>query len=425
MNKKFTAIRGMPDVLPQNVAAWHAFEDIWRKLISAYGYEEIRLPILETTGLFKRSIGEATDIVEKEMFTFQSKDDKESLTMRPEGTAGCVRAGIEHGLLYHQIRRMWYMGPMFRYERPQKGRYRQFHQVGVEAFGLSDTDIEVEQLLLTARLWRELKIDSAITLEVNSLGSLEARRKYRQILVDYLEKYQKDLDEDSQRRLVTNPLRILDSKNPAMQDIIAGAPKCQEYLDDDSVRHFNDLLQRLSDLGVSYQVNPNLVRGLDYYNRTVYEWVTDKLGAQGAVCAGGRYDTLVEQLGGNETPAVGFAMGIERILLLQEALGIESQTAVDIYFIHAGAKAERECIRFSEELRDFNLSWRMIVHSGGGNFKHQFKQADKSGAKIALILGDEELEKGAVSVKFMRAAEEQLSISRNEVKQFLINHLGR
>ncbi len=355
MTKKFEGVRGMPDVLPADTPRWHYFEQCFKRVAAAYGYGEIRLPILEPTALFTRSIGELTDIVEKEMYTFRSLADKESLTLRPEGTASCVRAGIEHGLLYHQIQRLWYLGPMFRYERPQKGRYRQFYHAGVEAFGLEGPDVEVEHILMISRLFRELKINTGVTLQVNSLGTLAARNAYRVKLVDYLSRYQSDLDEDSQRRLQSNPLRILDSKNPSMANIIAGAPKCHDYLDIESKEHLETFLGYLTELNVPYVVNPNLVRGLDYYNRTVYEWVTDKLGAQGTVCAGGRYDGLVEELGGDKTPAVGFAIGIERVLLLQQVLADNdaalklSKSDKTIYVIHTGGIQQTAAIQLAEK----------------------------------------------------------------------------
>jgi histidyl-tRNA synthetase len=429
MANKFESIRGMPDILPKDTPRWRQFEFCVQQILSAYGYAEIRLPLLEPTGLFTRSIGELTDIVEKEMYTFRSLDNKESLTLRPEGTASCVRAAIEHGLLYHQIQRLWYMGPMFRYERPQKGRYRQFHHVGAEAFGLVGPDIEVEHILMVARLWRQLGISSGVRLEINSLGTLEARNHYRQILVEYLSKYHADLDADSQRRLQSNPLRILDSKNPEMQSIIAGAPKCYDYLDPESKAHFEAFTHRLSELDVPYHINPNLVRGLDYYNRTVYEWVTDKLGAQGTICAGGRYDGLVAELGGDQTPAVGFAMGVERVLLLQEALmsgdRVVPESAIDAYLIYLGVAAEQAAWVLAETLRDQLPTLRLLIHCNGGDFKQQFKKADKSGAKIALILGEAELEQGTVSVKFLRETREQQSVLKTEIYQFLTAYLGR
>lgn len=418
------AIRGMPDILPKEIPLWHEFEKQWRNLAAGYGYEEIRFPVLEVTALFKRSIGEVTDIIEKEMFSFQSRDG-ESLSLRPEGTAGCVRAAIEHGLLYHQVQRFWYTGPMFRYERPQKGRYRQFYQTGVEAFGLAGPDIDVEQILMTQRFWRNMQVESALSLQINSLGSFEVRKQYREKLVEYLSKYYQDLDEDSQRRLKTNPLRILDSKNPALTDILFNAPKCLDYLDSASQAHFTELRQRLTDLNIPYQINSKLVRGLDYYNRTVYEWVTDKLGAQGTVCAGGRYDRLVGQLGGEETPAVGFSIGIERVLLLQQALGISQESTVDAYVVHEAMAQDLKAIwLFLEAVRNQRPNIRLIMHCGGGNFKHQFKKADNSGAKMALILGRAELSSGTVGVKFLREEREQISVSREKFHQFLTEYLG-
>jgi len=424
MTDQLQSIRGMPDILPKEALFWEQFESSWRKLVSSYGYEEIRLPVLESTALFKRSIGEVTDIVEKEMFTFLSKDE-ESITLRPEGTAGCVRAGLEHGLLYNQIQRLWYMGPMFRYERPQKGRYRQFHQVGIEAFGLAGPDIEVEHILMMSRFWKSLGVNKALSLQVNSLGSLASRNLYREKLVEYFSKYHSDLDQDSQRRLGTNPLRILDSKNPALSDLIRNAPKCLDHLDMESKKHFEGFLALLDLAEVDYKINPSLVRGLDYYNRTVYEWVTEKLGAQGTVCAGGRYDTLVEQLGGAPTNAVGFAIGIERVLLLQRELGVSLEMELDAYLIHVGEEPERVALLLAEELRDRCPTLRLVVHCGGGNFKHQFRKADKSGAKIAFILGESELATGTIGVKFLRETKDQLSIPKTDINQFLTEYLGR
>jgi histidyl-tRNA synthetase len=430
MAKKFEGIRGMPDILPMDTPRWRQFEKCLQRIVAAYGYEEIRLPILEPTGLFTRSIGELTDIVEKEMYTFHSLDGKESLTLRPEATAGCVRAGIEHGLLYHQVQRLWCMGPMFRYERPQKGRYRQFHHVDIEAFGMHGPDIEVEHILMMSRLWRELGVTHGVTLQVNSLGTLASRNQYREKLVAYLSKYQQDLDEDSQRRLQSNPLRILDSKNPSMAHIIAGAPKCNDYLDVESKQHFEEFLAYLSEVGVSYVLNPNLVRGLDYYNRTVYEWVTDKLGAQGTICAGGRYDGLVEELGGDATPSVGFAIGIERVLLLQQAL-LDSDSVgvlesnIDVCLLHTGGVQQNAAMRLAEKLRDEMSTLRLWVHCGLGNLKQQFKKADKSGAKIALILGEAEHATNTLGIKFLRETRDQQSISSGEVTQFLTTYLGR
>lgn len=415
-------IRGMPDVLPENTKAWQYFEQCWSRVVHAYGYEEIRLPLVESTHLFKRSIGEVTDIVEKEMFSFETNDG-ESLSLRPEGTAGCVRAGIEHHLLYHQVRRLWYSGPMFRYERPQKGRYRQFSQVGIEAFGLDGPDIDVEQITLTHRLWKLLRLQSAVTLQINSLGSPESRARYRETLVDYFSKQEKFLDEDSKRRLKTNPLRILDSKNPALQELILGAPKSHDYLDSESQAHFEAFQQGLSDQQIAFELNPQLVRGLDYYNRTVYEWCTDKLGAQGAVCAGGRYDGLVGQLGGSPTPGVGFALGVERVLLLQEALGGREQASLDCYVLHLGDKASSAAWRFSERLRDASSNLSVVVHCGGGSFKQQFKKADKSGAKVALIFGEEEVNANKVGIKFLREQRDQAVMAEVDAIAFLTDYI--
>lgn len=423
-SQKFNSLKGMNDILPKDVPIWHQFEAHWRKLMQAYGYEEIRFPILEELGLFKRSIGEVTDIVEKEMFSFQR--ETETLALRPEGTAGCVRAGVEHGLLHNQIQRLWYMGPMFRAESPQLGRYRQFHQVGVESFGLPGPDIEVEHILMNARFWRWLGVTNSVTLEINSLGSLEARDQYRSKLVEYLTKYEKELDIDSKRRLKTNPLRILDSKNVALNEILAGAPQFKDYLDDASRIHFEQFQQRLNEAGIAYRLNSRLVRGLDYYNRTVYEWVTKEgLGAQATVCAGGRYDGLVQQLGGSKpTPAVGFAIGIERVLLLQRFLGFTQDFHPHAYLIYTGAGPEKDAFLVAEKLRDANPTLRLLVHSGGGNFKKQFEKADKSGATIALILGDTEWSTGSLGIKFLREHRPQLLLTQAEVGQFLTEYLG-
>jgi histidyl-tRNA synthetase len=425
MTKKIHSAQGMLDILPDDIPLWHHFEEKWRALVRAYSYEEIRFPILEFTGLFKRTIGEVTDIVEKEMFTVQMEEDKESLSLRPEGTAGCVRTLIEHNLFRHHPRqRFWYMGPMFRHEKPQMGRYRQFTHAGIEAFNLVGPDIDAELILMTARLWQALEVSQGLTLQINSLGSKESRLAYRSRLVDYLSTYENDLDEDSKRRLKTNPLRILDSKNPAMASIIAGSPKCYDYLDEESKKHFEGFQQRLTDAKIAYQLNPNLVRGLDYYNRTVFEWVTDKLGAQGTVCAGGRYDSLVEQLGGGSVPAVGFAVGIERVLLLQKSFGHKKDFTVDGYFIHLGEGPEKEVLNIAEKLRDTCPGLRLLVHCGGGNFKKQFEKADKSGAKVALILGETEWAQQIIGIKFLREDRPQLSLSYAKVGQFLTEYLG-
>ena len=385
------------------------------------------MPILENTQLFCRSIGEVTDIVEKEMYTFVDKGE-DSLTLRPEGTASCVRAGIEHGLLYNQQQRLWYMGPMFRRERPQKGRYRQFYQFGAETFGIQGPDIDAELIALSARLWQALGFADQVELQLNSLGSNQARESYKQILVEYFQQNIEQLDEDSQRRLSSNPLRILDSKNPAMADLISHAPKLQEHLDQESQEHFQQLCAKLDSLGISYVVNPTLVRGLDYYNRTVFEWVTTSLGAQGTICAGGRYDGLVEQLGGQSTPACGFAMGLERIvLMLEQVENIETKLSsqVDVYVCMLGELAEKEGFIFSESLRSKLSGIRIQNHCGGGNFKKQLKRADKSGAQIALILGDNEVKESKVAVKFLRDNNEQLLLSHDELIETLNQMLSK
>lgn len=402
MAKQIQAIRGMNDILPQQTRRWQYLENHIRSVVASYGYDEIRMPVVEQTDLFKRSIGEVTDIVEKEMYTFDDRNG-DSLTLRPEGTASCVRAGNEHGLLYNQQQRLWYLGPMFRHERPQKGRYRQFHQVGVEVFGLDGPDIDAELILMTARLWKQLGLAEHLTLELNSLASNEARATYKQALTDYLSQHQDVLDEDSKRRLHSNPLRILDSKNPAMADMLAAAPKLSEYWDDESKQHFDGLCARLQAAGIRYVHNERLVRGLDYYNRTVFEWVTSSLGAQGTVCAGGRYDGLVEQLGGKATPAVGFAMGLERLVLMLEQLDqAELPAAVDIYVSAMGQAAELPAVELAEKLRDEFPQLRIMQHCGGGNFKKQLKRADKSGARIALLLGEDEINSGVIGVKYLR-----------------------
>ncbi|MGD8483745.1 MAG: histidine--tRNA ligase, partial [Thioalkalispiraceae bacterium] len=384
MSKTIQAIRGMNDILPADTPRWQYVEQVFRDLMNCYGYSEIRMPIVEKTDLFKRSIGEVTDIVEKEMYTFDDRNG-DSLTLRPEGTAGCVRAGMENGLLHNQTQRLWYSGPMFRHERPQKGRYRQFHQMGVETFGLEGPDIDAEMILMTARLWKQLGMQDDVQLELNSLGSLEARKAYRDILVEYLEQHKAILDEDSQRRLTSNPLRILDSKNPHMQAMIEAAPKLAEHLDNESREHFEALCKLLDNAGIEYVINQRLVRGLDYYSKTVFEWTTSKLGAQGTICAGGRFDGLVEQLGGKATPAMGFALGIERLVALLE----DDDTAIidntpHAYLLMAGEQAEQQGFALAEKLRDEIVGLRLLSHCGGGSFKSQMKKADKSGAQVAL-----------------------------------------
>lgn len=422
MANNIQAIRGMHDLLPDRIGLWQRLEDGARQVLEAYGYQEIRTPLVEVTELFKRSIGEVTDIVEKEMYSFADRNG-DSLSLRPEGTASCVRAVIEHGLL-DQPRRLWYRGPMFRHERPQKGRYRQFHQIGVEVFGLEGPDIDQEVLFLTQRIWRTLGLDG-LRLEINSLGEAEERAAYRAKLVDYLEAHHVHLDEDSRRRLVTNPLRVLDSKNPDLSEIIAGAPVILSHLGEASRRHFEQFRAGLDTLGIPYAINPRLVRGLDYYNRTVFEWITDDLGAQGTVCAGGRYDGLVAQLGGRPTPAVGFAMGLERLVALLEsreaAKAADAASALDAYLVAVGAAAQMAAPTLAERLRDGAPGLRLQCHCGGGSFKSQFKKADRSGARFALVLGDEELSRGVVGVKPLRTTAEQAELGWDRIAAFLLD----
>ncbi|MDO6687334.1 MULTISPECIES: histidine--tRNA ligase [unclassified Agarivorans] len=420
MAKQIQAIRGMNDCLPSDTPAWQKVESVIRDVVAAYGYNEIRMPIVESTDLFKRSIGEVTDIVEKEMYTFDDRNG-DSLTLRPEGTASCVRAGNQAGLLYNQEQRLWYMGPMFRHERPQKGRYRQFHQVGIESFGIASADIDAEVIMLSARFWKAFGLEKHVTLELNSLGSNEARANYRDALIAYLELHKDALDEDAKRRMYDNPLRVLDSKNPEVQAALADAPSLNEYLDQESVEHFDKLRSLLDNAGIEYTINPRLVRGLDYYNRTVFEWVTSSLGSQGTVCAGGRYDGLVEQLGGKATPAVGFAMGMERLVLLLETLELlgDLPTGADVYVINAGEGTLGAAFSLAEQLRDALPSVRVMSHCGGGNFKKQFKRADKSGAKVALIIGDDELANQQVTVKYLRQDIQQQCIAQSELVALL------
>jgi len=423
MAKKIQAIRGMHDILPDQTPLWQYLEETVRDLFQRYGYREIRTPILEMTELFKRSIGEVTDIVEKEMYTFEDRNG-DSLTLRPEGTAGCVRACMEHGLLHNQIQRLWYQGPMFRHERPQKGRYRQFHQIGLEAFGMPGPDIDLEVILLTARLWHELGIEG-LELQINSLGTPEERRVYREELVAYLRRHQEQLDEDSLRRLETNPLRILDSKNPEMAELIAAAPSLMEYLGETSREHFEMITRGLAEAGLEYVVNPRLVRGLDYYSRTVFEWVTDLLGAQGTVCAGGRFDGLVEQLGGRPTPAVGFAIGLERIIAVLETLDrVPPAPAPDAYMVVMGEAAAEHGLVLAERLRHALPELKLQVNCGGGGFKAQFKRADRSGARLALILGEDELASNSVSIKWLREAHDQETVGQEQLADHLQNILG-
>jgi len=417
LSKAIQAIRGMNDLLPEVLSLWQRIEQVAETVLTAYGYREIRFPIIEKTELYKRSIGEVTDIVEKEMYTFEDRNG-DSLTLRPEGTAGCVRAGVENGLLHNQTQRLWYAGPMFRHERPQKGRYRQFHQIGAEAFGIGTPDIDAELIFLTARLWRLLGI-RGLELQINSLGTPAARSRYRQVLVEYLRGHQEQLDEDSLRRLDSNPLRVLDSKNPAMQSLIAAAPSLYEHLDDESRQHFEQLCATLQAANIPYRVNPRLVRGLDYYTRTVFEWVTTDLGAQGTVCAGGRYDGLVELLGGQSTPAAGFALGLERLAelaALQQVTGADRPPQVYVAPLGEGMVTQQGLL-LAEQLRDAGL--RVELHCGGGSLKSQLKRADRSGARYALLLGESELAAAQVSVKNLRADEPQQLVRMAEVSVFL------
>ncbi|ALE97434.1 MULTISPECIES: histidine--tRNA ligase [Serratia] len=424
MAKNIQAIRGMNDYLPEETALWQRIEGTLKQVLGSYGYSEIRLPIVEQTPLFKRAIGEVTDVVEKEMYTFEDRNG-ESLTLRPEGTAGCVRAGIEHGLLYNQEQRLWYIGPMFRYERPQKGRYRQFHQLGAEVFGLQGPDVDAELILLTARWWKALGIAEHVKLELNSIGSLEARANYRDALVAFLEQHVEVLDEDCKRRMYSNPLRVLDSKNPEVQALLNDAPRLSEYLDEESRAHFAGLCELLAQAGIPYTVNERLVRGLDYYNRTVFEWVTTSLGAQGTVCAGGRYDGLVEQLGGRATPAVGFAMGLERLVLLVQAVNPEfkAPSAIDVYVISSGAGTQSAAMQLAEQVRDAAPQLKLMTNYGGGNFKKQITRADKWGARIALILGESEVAAQQVVVKDLRSGEQE-TLAQSEVAARLALMLG-
>ncbi len=420
MSKKLQAIRGMHDILPDKTPLWQMLEKAMFDVCQQYGYSEIRMPLVESTDLFCRSIGEVTDIVEKEMYTFEDRNG-DSLSLRPEGTASCVRAGLEHGLFYNQIQRLWYQGPMFRHERPQKGRYRQFHQIGIECFGMSGAEIEVEIILMSYRLWKKLGLESELSLEINSLGTSEERASYKEVLVEYFQQHAEQLDDDSSRRLQTNPLRILDSKNPAMQTLIENAPRLADSLGDESSAHFKQLQGYLTDAGVNFTHNPRLVRGLDYYSHTVFEWTTSSLGAQGTVCAGGRYDGLINQLGGKQTPAVGLAMGVERLVLLLEQHEWSAEKPL-AYIVYQGDVAKAKAIQLAENLRDQLPQAGFVLHCGEGSLKSQFKKADKTGAKLALILGEQEIEENKVGVKFLRERKEQQFIPREELDEFLINN---
>jgi histidyl-tRNA synthetase len=417
---KIQSLRGMHDLLPDQTSTWQYFEKIIAEILERYSYQEIRFPILEQTELFKRSVGEATDIVEKEMYSFDDRNG-DSLSLRPEGTAGCVRACMQNGLLHNQTQRLWYTGPMFRHERPQKGRQRQFHQIGVEAFGLKGSDIDAELILLTSRFWKALKIDHAVTLQINSLGTSEDRLRFKDELVSYLTKHFEQLDEDSQRRLSTNPMRILDSKNPVIQTLLEGAPVLADFIDDESRDHFSKVLAVLEAADVPFEINHKLVRGLDYYSKTVFEWVTTSLGAQGTICGGGRYDGLVEQFGGKPCPGVGFAMGVERLVLLLEALDVVPSSVshgVDVYII-AGSEHTVPSMVLADRLRDQCPTLRIESHCGGGSFKSQIKKADKSGADIALVLGEQELSDGTVGVKYLRKQHPQESVVQTGLADLL------
>ena len=420
---KLQSIRGMNDLLPEQSATWQYLERTVAEVLGRYSYREIRFPILEQTELFKRAVGEVTDIVEKEMYSFEDRNG-DSLSLRPEGTAGCVRACTENGLLHNQTQRLWYTGPMFRHERPQKGRLRQFHQIGVEAFGLNGPDIDSELLLLTARLWKTLKINHAVTLQINSLGTSADRAQYRAALVEYLSARQDSLDEDSQRRLLSNPMRILDSKNQDTQALLNDAPKLADFIDQESRDHFQQLCAVLDAAKISYEINSRLVRGLDYYSKTVFEWVTTSLGAQGTVCAGGRYDGLVEQLGGKPCPGVGFAMGVERLVLLLDELGVVPDSIgqnVDLYIVAVG-NIELEALVLADDLRSQCPNIRIESHCGGGSFKSQIKKADKSGATVALILGEDEVASATAGVKFLREEKPQQTVAQTDLANLLTNY---
>ncbi|WP_199739248.1 histidine--tRNA ligase [Legionella qingyii] len=421
---RIQAIRGMNDILPDTTPLWRSIEQVFISVLSSYGYQEIRFPLIESTQLFKRTIGEVTDIVEKEMYTFNDLNG-DSITLRPEGTAGCVRACLQNGLLHNQQQKLWYMGPMFRHERPQKGRYRQFNQLGVEAFGMPGAMAELELISICRKFWEQLGFADFVQLQVNTLGELTERQRYKKVLVEYLTDHEHQLDEDSKRRLTRNPLRILDSKNPEMQELLANAPKLIDVLDEKSRAHFQSFCDGLDALNVPYVVNPVLVRGLDYYGHTVFEWVTDKLGSQATVCAGGRYDILVEQLGGNPTPAVGFALGIERIYLLMETLNVLRQVNKrnGLYIIATNDNAVVQGLVISESIRTAYPEIEVSVNTAGGSFKSQFKKADKSGARLALILGEDELANKQISIKDLRHEAEQITVDQNMINQVLKDYL--
>jgi histidyl-tRNA synthetase len=418
---KIQAIRGMHDILMQDTPSWQYLEESISCILKQYAYQEIRLPIVEKTELYRRSIGDNTDIVSKEMYSFDDRNEK-SLTLRPEGTAGCVRAGIEHGLFHNQTQRLWYVGPMFRHERPQKGRQRQFHQIGVEAFGFGGPDIDAEQILMCARIWKELNLND-ISLEINSLGTKESRTNYTKILVDYFTSNKDKLDDDDLVRLKKNPLRILDSKNPDIKTLISESPTLDDHLDSDSADHFHAIKEILDSAEIKYKVNPRLVRGLDYYEKTVFEWITTQLGSQGTVCAGGRYDGLVEHHGASTTPAIGFAMGLERLQELIDFSKIPDKQSPHVYLILSGEKATGRGVLLAEQLRDQLSNLRLLTHCGNGSIKSQFKKADKSGAQIALILAEDEMKKDQVSIKFLRSESSQASIKWSDIANFLQTRL--
>ncbi|WP_341675460.1 histidine--tRNA ligase [Niveibacterium sp. SC-1] len=419
MSQLIQGVRGMHDILPDEAERWELFEELVRGWLRDYGYRPVRTPIVELTQLFVRGVGEHTDIVEKEMYAFEDRLNGDHLTLRPEGTAACVRAVLEHNLVNSEgPQRLYYQGPMFRHERPQKGRQRQFHQVGVEALGFTGPDIDAEHIIMCARLWRDLGLEEHVSLEINSLGSSDERAAHRQALIAYLEQHKDLLDEDAQRRLYANPLRILDTKNPAMQEMVEAAPKLTDFLGEESRAHFEGVQDWLREASIVYRINPRLVRGLDYYNRTVFEWVTDKLGAQATVCAGGRYDGLVEQLGGKPMPACGFAMGIERLMLLwSEVQGDAARVPPDVYLVHQGEAAGRFAVRVSEQLRDYGFS--VVLHCGGGKFKNQMKKADTSGATVAVVIGDEEAQSEEASFKLLREGGEQRRIPAAQLGETL------
>ncbi len=424
MAERIQGIRGMNDVLPDQSFAWRSIERVFAQCLNLYGYQEIRFPMLESTQLFKRTIGEVTDIVEKEMYTFNDMNG-DSLTLRPEGTACCLRACLEHGLLHNQQQKLWYCGPMFRHEKPQKGRYRQFNQLGVEALGIPGVGIELELIAICRKLWAVLGVSDAVQLQINTLGSLSERQDYREALIRYFTPHLDLLDADSKRRLDRNPLRILDSKNPQMQALIADAPKLIDVIGESSRQHFYDLCSGLEALGIAYSINPTLVRGLDYYGHTVFEWVTDKLGSQATVCAGGRFDALVEQLGGNPTPAIGFAMGVERLLLLMDALSVQPfvEPSPVVFVIAMGDEALQNGLLLAESLRNEH-DLKVVVNTSGGSFKSQFKKADKSGSRLAIILGEEELKQQTVGVKDLRNLSEQKNMPQHELNQYIEHYLS-